>query len=1032
VRGILDVALVDSRLLRLLAFLLAFNGIAQGQALFQKPVKVLGDPNYIGTASSPNQIEGNGPNVVEGREMSGPSGIALDMSVSPPILYIADAGNNRVLGYQYATQMTPGAFADIILGQIDRFSNLPEGPGTTHSVGLNTPSGLAADASGNVYVADNGNNRILRFPKPATQPTGSAQFPDLVIGQTSFNTKTANAGGIGAATLSLSTGARAGLAFDSSGNLWVADTTNNRVLRFPAAVLKTGANGPKADLVVGQPDFVTTTAVTLSTSTMGLSAPQGVAFDAAGRLLVTDHLSRVVVYPPAISSNAAVALRIAGIDTSQPSTSATQIELFGPLGVTATSSSIIVADTQNNRVMVFPTVDTWPAASTQFSPSATQVLGQPSYTVSLANQGNGDASASTLNLPLDVASSGSELYVADEGNNRVLVFPYVPSGPTPTASRVIGQLDFPYYAPNLIEGKEFDIAFANGVSGSAILDQSSTPPHLYVADTQNNRILGFRNFASLSSGLQAADLVIGQPDFKRSQINYPTNTASTPNQQGLNQPTALAVDSAGNLYVADTGNSRILRFPAPYASGKAALESADIVIGQSSFSATVTDATAQTVFAPTGIALTADAANASVTSTGWLVVSDTGHHRVLFFQKPFSTGMSANKVLGSLNFNTFVQGGSNGPPQFNTPRGLAVDPTDRVVVADTGNHRVQIFNSASSINNYDTPPVSITAGLTSPVSVSAYANGYWVADLGAGALIHYPLFNQLLIGNKASDTSMTAYGPFSVFTDSYANILTCDSANRVLYYAPQITAESAADYSTRALTAGMFASLWPTISTNVIGAGTAPESGFPLPITLADTQVLINNVPAPLYYVSPGQINVELPNGLPGGGTATLQVVRQSTGQIYGGAEIQLAAADPGLFTSNGSGGGPVAAINVVDGSVNSASNPVARGQYISLYGTGEGSVPNAPPDGNPAPGAIPTATQPQVLLGPTGPNATLLNSANITYSGLAPTLVGVWQINILIPATAPTGSVPITIYQNSVPSNDVAATAGATTISIK
>ena len=97
-RGILDVALVDSRLLRLLAFLLAFNGIAQGQALFQKPVKVLGDPNYIGTASSPNQIEGNGPNVVEGREMSGPSGIALDMSVSPPMLYIADAGNNRVLG----------------------------------------------------------------------------------------------------------------------------------------------------------------------------------------------------------------------------------------------------------------------------------------------------------------------------------------------------------------------------------------------------------------------------------------------------------------------------------------------------------------------------------------------------------------------------------------------------------------------------------------------------------------------------------------------------------------------------------------------------------------------------------------------------------------------------------------------------------------------------------------------------------------------------------------------------------------------
>ena len=1030
--------MVDTRLFRFLALLLACDTICPGQALFQKPVKVLGDPSYIGTAGAPNQLEGIGPNVVEGREMNGPAGIALDNSVSPPILYIADAGNNRVLGYQYATQLTAGSIADLILGQIDRFSNLAEGPGTNRSVGLNTPSGIAVDSSGNVYVADNGNNRVLRFPKPAAQPAGSAQFPDMVIGQTTFNTRTANSGGVGAATLSLSTSARAGLAFDSSGNLWVADTVNNRILRFPAAVLKTGASGPKADLVVGQPDFVTVTAVTSATSKSGLSNPEGIGFDAAGRLLVTDRFSRVVVYSPGISSNAAIAIRIAGIPSAQTTTTATQVELYGPLGVTGTGAGVIVADTQNNRIMLFPTVDTWPAEATQFSPNASQVIGQPSYTVSLANQGNGDASSSSLNAPLDVAASASELYVADAGNNRILVFPLSPSGVTATASRVIGQLDFPYFAPNLIVGQEFNVALAAGsvglnVSGSAILDQSSTPAHLYVADTQNNRVLGFKNFAALTSGLQAADLVIGQPDFKRSQINYPTNNATMPNAQGLNQPTGLAVDSAGNLYVADTGNSRVVRFPAPYASGTVTLESADIVIGQTSFSSSVTDATAQTVLAPTGIALTADAANASVTNTGWLVVSDTGHNRVLFFQKPFSTGMSANKVLGSLNFTSYVANGSSDPPRFSTPRGVAVDANDRVIVADTGNHRVQIFNSANSINNYDTPPVSITSGLNQPVSVGPSLNGFWVADISNSSLIHYPIFSQLLVGNKASDASITAYGPLSAFADSFGNLLTCDSANRVLYYAPQITPVSAADYSTRAVTAGMYAALFPTVTTNLVAAGTAAATaGQPLPTALSDTQVLINNIPAPLYFVSPTQINVELPNGLPGGGTANLAVVRQSTGQVYGSAELQLASADPALFTANGSGGGPALAVNVVDGTVNSASNPVARGQYISLYGTGEGFVPNAPPDGTAAQGAIASASNPQILLGPAGTTATLLPSSAVQYSGLAPGFVGLWQINVQIPATAPTGSVAVTLYQNSVPSNDTASANGITTISIK
>ncbi len=619
--------------LLVLALITSCSGPLWSQSLYVKPVKVLGDPAFIGTASAPTQIEGNGPNVVEGREMSTPLGIALDTSVSPPILYIADSGNNRVLGYQYTTQLTPGSYADVILGQPDRFSNLPGGPATVRTTGLNGPTAVAVDASGNVYVADTGNNRIIRFPKPSLQPGAPAELPDLVLGQASFGTRAANAGGISAKTLSLSATSttRSGLAFDSAGNLWIADTENNRVLSYPAAVLKAGTSGAAATLVVGQNDFVTSTVATGITNmtTTALMAPQGIGFDPAGRLLVSDGLSRVVVYAAGINANGAVATRILGVDTSTATTNATQIRTVSPLGVTGTSVGVVVADTGNSRVLLFPTVDQWPAASTQFSPSATEVVGQTSYTVSMANQGNGDASASSFNFPTDVAASSTELYVCDFENSRILVFPLSTAGIAGAATRVIGQLDFPYFAPNLIVGEEF-----NFQASTAILDQSSTPPHLYVADTLNNRILGFNNFNSIQIGLQKADLVIGQPDFYRSQINYPTNMATMPNQQGLNGPTALAVDSAGNLYVADTGNSRVVRFPAPFASGTTALESADIVIGQTGFNSSVTDPTAQTMSAPAGLTLTADAFNANVTGSGWLVVSDAVDNRVLFFRSP--------------------------------------------------------------------------------------------------------------------------------------------------------------------------------------------------------------------------------------------------------------------------------------------------------------------------------------------------------------------------------------------------------------
>ena len=1008
------------------------------QALYRKPLKVLGDPQFVGTASNPTQLTTNGPNWVEGREFSLPFGVALDTSVTPPNVYISDAGNNRVLGFQYATQLKAGAVADVVIGQVDKYANLPSTQNGRPTTGLNLPSGLACDAFGNLYIADTSNNRIVRYPRPVSQPAGQ-QFPDLVIGQTSFSGRSANANGLTASSLSLAgtTVSRAALAFDAQGNLWVADTGNNRVLRYPASVLKANQNGPSADVVVGQNDFTSRTAPVNSQNTKtALINPQGIAFDPAGRMFVTDAAARVVVYPAGVASGG-VALRIIGLDPSlQTVGGTTQIALAvgTPFGVTATAGGIIVADTGNHRLMVYPPFDSWPVESSQLSPSANAVIGQTSYTAKKANQGNGDASASSFNTPVDLAVAGNELYAVDGHNYRVLVFQVSPSGVSGAATSVIGQLDFPYTGVDLVEGREFNIFSTGGANGSAVLDQSSNPPHLYVADSQNNRILGFKDFNSLQNG-QKADLVIGQPDLLRTVVNYPSGDPTQPNAQGLRSPTSLAVDSAGNLYVTDLGNSRILRFPAPFASGQTALENADLVLGQTSFNSIVTDPSERTMSAPISLALTADAANASVNNSGYLVVSDASHNRVLFFPKPFSNGMAATKVLGSTNFTSITSVASSDPPRFNSPRAVAVDKHDRVIVADTGNHRVQVFNAASLINNYDTPPISLTNVVNQPLSITADSNGFWVADFAQNAIIHFPTVDQLPLKNNLPDTSVPSLGPVSAFLDSYGNLLAGDAANRILYFAPQLDLVSAANYSQRPLTAGSIAAIFPHTNTgqtvpNIVASGTAAATATPLPVSLSDTSVLVGGTAAPLFFVSPGQINAVLSNSLPTGGTVDVKVIRNSTGQLYGGAELALASASPAFFTGNQAGTGQIIAQNFADYTLNTATNPVARGQTLILYGTGVGPVPDAPADGTAPTGAAPAAVKPQVLIGSA---KAFLPDANVLYSGLAPGLVGVWQLNILIPSDATTGgSVPLKVFVNSIPNLDPSNTTATTTISIK
>jgi hypothetical protein len=135
-----------------------------------------------------------------------------------------------------------GALAALVLGQVDFTSSAV----ATSQSGLYAPLGVAVDpTSGKVFVADSANNRVLRFASLAALNNGAAA--EAVLGQPDFTSN---------ASATSQSGMRGpwNLTVDSSGQLWVADSQNSRVLRFDNAATK--ANGANADGVLGQPDFV--------------------------------------------------------------------------------------------------------------------------------------------------------------------------------------------------------------------------------------------------------------------------------------------------------------------------------------------------------------------------------------------------------------------------------------------------------------------------------------------------------------------------------------------------------------------------------------------------------------------------------------------------------------------------------------------------------------------------------------------------------------------------------------------------------
>jgi sugar lactone lactonase YvrE len=365
--------------------------------------------------------------------------------------------------------------------------------------------------------------------------------------------------------------------------------------------------------------------------------------------------------------------------------------------------------------------------------SAEFVIGQPDFNGFISTR-----TATGLAGPYSVAIDfqHSKIYIGEADNHRVMRYAYPLTGNQPTAELVFGQPDF-----TSDPGQAYYNSFGSWPEPTAkqILEPMALAVYngdLWVLDHNNQRVVRFSHAYNLTVNNPDADLVIGQSTFLTRDFSCTSNS--------LTAPWGMTIDASGNLWVADTGNGRVLRFNDVSSLSSGA--SANGVLGQTNFTAnTVTTVPSQYQFGlPSSLFVDG--------TTLW--VCDRGFNRVLKFNnaavKP--NGANADGVLGQSNYSGSALGIS--PSSFNRPFGVCVDGKGNLYVSDQTSKRILIFLNAANKSNganadnvlgqasfyttyYQYGNNSFAPDKVSNLAVDNSRGKLFVADLGASRVLQF-------------------------------------------------------------------------------------------------------------------------------------------------------------------------------------------------------------------------------------------------------------------------------------------------------
>jgi uncharacterized protein (TIGR03437 family) len=583
-----------------------------------------------------------------GASLSLPAGVAVDSAGN---LYIADQKNDRV------RKVSPGGTITTVAGGFQgtygygRFSG-DGGPATGAS--LYWPEGVAVDSAGNLYIADTFNNRIRKVSPNGTITT---------VAGNGYVTYFADGGPATSASLAVP----CGVALDSTGNLYIADTLNHRIRKVsPGGMITTVAGDGFSDDTSSNGRYSGDGGPATSAS---LNWPSGAAVDSAGNLYIADSANnriRKVNPGGAITTFAGNgSYKFAGDGQS-----AANAALNGPAGVALDpAGNLYIAEYRNHRVR-------------KVSPGGiiTTVAGNgtPIY-----SGDGGPATSASLDQPFGVAVDAvGNLYIADTENSRIRKV-----SPGGIITTVAGGGSILY----LGDGGPATSASLAHPEGVAV----DSAGNLYIADWLNNRIRKVSSWGMITT--VAGD---GFEDASSNRGRY-SGDGGPATSASLNRPCGVAVDAVlgGNLYyIADSYNNRIRRVSL---SGTITTVAGN---GNDSYSGDGGPATSASLDWPSGVA---------VDSAGNLYIADIYNSRI---RKVNPVGIIST-VAGNFGWGYSGDGGPATAASLKDPSGVAVDPVGNLYIADRDNDRIRKVLAAAP--TFAVAPTSL--GFTATAGAAAMA-----------------------------------------------------------------------------------------------------------------------------------------------------------------------------------------------------------------------------------------------------------------------------------------------------------------------